>query len=232
MTDLAAALGHVFERPELLEEAVTHRSAGTPNLARFSYERLEFLGDRVLGLVVADLLLEMHPDASEGDLARRLTALVRSEALQEVAAGLELGQYLRLSDNEMRMGGQDNPGIQADACEALIGALYLDGGLGAARRFIGAKWGPLLREPGTGTRDPKTRLQEWAQGNKLPLPDYRVITEEGPAHEPHFTVEVTVEGRPPARARARSKRRAEQNAARKLLAVIEKAAGAEAMGDD
>ena len=218
---LAEALGHRFASPDLLAEALTHRSAAQPELHRFGYERLEFLGDRVLDLVIADLLLDSFPDAPEGDLARRLSGLVRREALEEVAAGLELGRFLILAEGESRTGGRENAGIRADACEAVIGALYLDGGLAAARRFILANWRPLLEKAGTAARDPKTRLQEWAQGRKLPLPDYGVVDQAGPAHDPVFTIEVVVKGEKPARAKAGSKRRAEQGAARELLARIE-----------
>ena len=218
---LAEALGHRFARPELLTEALTHRSAARAELHPFGYERLEFLGDRVLGLIIADLLLKNFPDAPEGDLSRRLSGLVRREALEEVAVGLELGRFLHLAEGEARTGGRENAGIRADACEAVIGALYLDGGLVAARRFILANWAPLLEKAGTAARDPKTRLQEWTQARKLPLPDYRVVAEAGPAHDPMFTIEAVVKGEKPARAKAGSKRSAEQDAARKLLARID-----------
>ena len=218
---LAVALGYRFAGPELLAEALTHRSAARPQLHQFGYERLEFLGDRVLGLVITDLLLEKYPDAPEGDLSRRLSGLVRREALEEVAGGLDLGRFLRLAEGEVRAGGRENAGILADACEAIIGALYLDGGLAAARCFILANWQPLLDKAGTAARDPKTRLQEWAQARKLPLPDYHVVAEAGPAHDPMFTIEAVVKGKKPARAKAGSKRSAEQDAARKLLARIE-----------
>ncbi len=217
---LAKILGHRFERPELLTEALTHRSAAQPQLHRFGYERLEFLGDRVLGLVIADLLLENFPDVPEGELARHLSGLVRHEALEAVASRLDLGRFLHLGEGEARTGGRENAGILADACEAIIGAIYLDGGLAAAQGFIHAFWQSLLDEPGTAARDPKTHLQEWAQGRKLPLPSYRVVEESGPAHDPMFTIEVTVKGELPARAEAGSKRRAEQDAARILLARI------------
>jgi ribonuclease-3 len=222
---LAAVLGHRFANPSLLAEALTHRSAARSDGHRFGYERLEFLGDRVLGLVIADLIFDVFPAAPEGELARRLTALVRRETLVEVAAGLGLGGYLQLSDSEARAGGRDNPGLQADACEAVIGALYLDGGLEAARHFIHTHWRPLVETAGAARRDPKTRLQEWAQACGLPLPEYRTVSETGPAHQPEFTMEVRIEGAEPVRATARTKRRAEQDAARALLAVID--AGAE-----
>ncbi|MDH3242156.1 MAG: ribonuclease III [Alphaproteobacteria bacterium] len=218
---LAGVLRHSFADPRLLEEALTHRSAARTDGHRFGNERLEFLGDRVLGLVVADLLLDSFPDAPEGELARRFTALVRREALEEVSAALDLGRFLQLSEAEARTGGHRNTALQADACEALIGALYRDGGLEAAGRFIREYWRPLLVAAAGPVRDPKTRLQEWAQARALALPDYRVVSETGPAHEPEFTIEVSVEGFPPVRAKAGTKRRAEQDAARTLLAAID-----------
>ncbi len=218
---LAGVLGHRFADPSLLQEALTHRSAARSDGYRFGNERLEFLGDRVLGLVVADLLLDTFPDASEGELARRFAALVRREALEEVSAALDLGVYLTLSEAEARTGGHRNTGLQADACEALIGALYLDGGMDAARRFILDYWRPLVAAATGPVRDPKTRLQEWAQARALPLPEYRVVSETGPAHEPEFTIEVSVEGQAPVRAKAGTKRRAEQDAARALLAAMD-----------
>ncbi len=224
---LAGVLGHSFADPRLLEEALTHRSAARSDGHRFGNERLEFLGDRVLGLVVAALLLDTFPDAPEGELARRFTALVRREALEEVSASLDLGRYLQLSEGEARTGGHRNTGLQADACEALIGALYLDGGMNAARAFIHEYWRPFLAAASAPARDPKTRLQEWAQARALPLPDYRVVSETGPAHEPEFTIEVSVAGHAPAGAKAGTKRRAEQEAALALLAVIDSDTDAE-----
>ncbi len=214
---LSSALGHRFQRPQLLLEALTHRSATQGGGDRFDYERLEFLGDRVLGLVIADLLMEMFPDEAVGHLARRFTGLVRREALEKVAESLDLRRFLRLSESEERMGGRENTGIQANACEALIGALYRDGGLDVARRFILTNWQPLMAAAGGSARDAKTRLQEWAQAEKLPLPRYTVVEEAGPPHEPVFTIEVSVTGLEPARATAGSKRRAEQDAAAALL---------------
>jgi ribonuclease-3 len=214
---LSDTLGHRFGNSQLLVEALTHRSATHGDNECFDYERLEFLGDRVLGLVVADLLMETYPEEAEGTLARRFTGLVRREALEKVAESLDLGRFLRLSEGEERTGGRDNPGIQANACEAIIGALYRDGGLDVARRFILTNWEPLMAEAGSPARDAKTRLQEWAQARKVPLPRYTVVKEEGPSHEPVFTIEVSVRGLEPARATAGSKRRAEQDAAAALL---------------
>ncbi len=211
---LAERLGHRFARPELLREALTHASAGTA--AARDYQRLEFLGDRVLGLVIADLLLRRHPEENEGALARRHVALVRAETLAEVADGIGLGAFLILSSGEDGSGARSNRGLLADACEALIGALYLDGGLPAAECFIESQWSQLLAAS-VPERDAKTALQEWAQGRSLPLPDYTVLERMGPDHAPVFTVEVRVEGLPPARAEGPSKRIAEQSAAAMLL---------------
>jgi ribonuclease-3 len=219
---LARRLGHAFVHPGLLTEALTHRGAAPTDAApRFGNERLEFLGDRVLGLVIADLLYESFPDEPEGLLARRFTGLVRREALEEVSAVLDLGRYLILARSDADSGARQNRGLQADACEALIGALYLDGGMEVARRFILQYWRPLIAAHGGSGRDPKTRLQEWAQARGLALPHYREVGRKGPAHEPQFTVAVEVTGFAPAEGRAASKRSAEQAAAEALLAVID-----------
>jgi len=221
---LEEALGHRFATPELLEQALTHRSAARAR-GKFSegYERLEFLGDRVLGLLVAELLVRSYAREQEGELTRRHTSLVRGDTLARVARTIALGQHLKLSKGEAQTGGRESPTLLADACEAVIAALYLDGGLEAARPFIERYWAPLMAEAPTPPRDPKTALQEWAQGEKLPLPDYRTISVEGPSHEPVFTVAVSVEGMAPVEARGRSKRAAEQAAAEILLAQVQAA---------
>ncbi|MEM7221420.1 MAG: ribonuclease III [Pseudomonadota bacterium] len=218
MSDLAQRLGHDFAQPALLRQALTHPS--TADGPTDSYERLEFLGDRVLGLIVADLLIARFPREPEGALARRLAALVRREALAEVARGLELGAHLALARPERQAGEDDNPALLADACEAVIGALYLDGGLKAARAFVEPLWRPRLEADARPPQDPKTELQEWAQGRGLPLPDYDEIGRSGPAHEPLFTVQVRVQGEAPEQGEGRSKRQAEQQAAERLLARI------------
>ncbi len=215
LDDLARRLGHRFENPRLLREALTHPSAaGKPAQ---SYERLEFLGDRVLALIVSDLLLARFSREAEGALARRLAALVRRETLAEVAEAFGLGECLILAKAEQESGANANPALLADACEALIGALYLDGGLEAARAFVEPRWTPLLEAERTPPQDAKTRLQEWAQGRGLPLPAYRERRREGPPHEPVFTIEVSVVGHRPAEGEGRSKRLAEQAAAKRLL---------------
>lgn len=224
-TGLAQALGHAFARPSLLEEALTHRSADAHQKGtRQSYERLEFLGDRVLSLVIADLLMARFPREAEGDLSRRHAGLVRREALARIACSIGLGRHVHLSMSEGDgAAGRRNPAILADACEAVIGALYLDGGLEAAARFVTAHWTAIMEEEPIPPQDAKTGLQEWAQGLGRPLPVYRMLGQEGPAHEPLFEVEVEVEGMAPARGEGPSKRVAEQAAAAALLDQIDPA---------
>ncbi|MFQ6017607.1 MAG: ribonuclease III [Kiloniellaceae bacterium] len=218
---LAGRLGHRFARPQLLVQALTHPSAATKRgRGDDSYERLEFLGDRVLGLIVADLLLRRFPHETEGALALRHAGLVRRETLAEVARGLGLEAHLRLAKGEDAAGERHNPALLADACEAVIGALYLDAGLGAARALVESLWTPLLESAQKPPQDAKTALQEWAQGRGLPLPSYREVDRSGPPHDPVFTVEVCVEGYPPADGEGRSKRLAEQAAAERLVARL------------
>jgi ribonuclease-3 len=214
-------LGHGFAQPELLARALTHPSAATRQGAiDDSYERLEFLGDRVVGLIVADLLMARFPEEPEGALALRHAELVRRETLAEVAAEIGLDAYLRLAKGEEAAGERQNPSLMANACEAVIGALYLDGGLAVAQAFVEPLWRPRLEADTHPPQDAKTALQEWAQARALGLPKYREVGREGPAHEPHFTLEVEVEGQPPTRGEGRSKRLAEQAAAARLLAQV------------
>lgn len=214
------ALGHRFQRPELLDQALT-RSApdqGRGDAGQWrTYQRLEFLGDRVLGLAVAQLLYDHFAGEDEGALARRHSALVCREALVRVAERIDLAQFMVLSASEAEAGGRDNPGIVADTLEAVIAALYLDGGLKAADAFVQRHWTPLMDEEATPPQDAKTSLQEWAQSRGKPLPAYQEIDRVGPDHSPTFTIELTVDGLPPATATGPSKRRAEQDAARALL---------------
>ena len=224
MEDLPKIIGYEFACRELLQEALSHPSAlvakrrgrGRKPVKR-SYERLEFLGDRVLGLVVADLLWRRFEDEPEGDLTRRLTHLVRREALARVAEAIELGPHLVLSRAEAAAGAAGNPGILADACEALIAAIFVDGGLAAASSFVRRFWEPLIEEMEEPPRDPKTTLQEWAQGRGLALPTYELVSTSGPDHSPLFTIAASVGGRDSATATASSKRLAEARAAASLL---------------
>jgi len=216
---LARALGHAFARPELLETALTHASAaGRGGIA--SYERLEFLGDRVVGLVIADALMRRFPDEAEGDLARRLARMVDRDSMAEIAAGLELGAYMRLSAAELREESAGNRTVLADGLEAVIGAIYRDGGLEAARPVVERLWAGLLEASGAPPTDPKTWLQEWAQARALKLPRYRTVSREGPDHAPLFVVEVRVTGQAPVRAEGASKRAAERAAAAAMIAAL------------
>ncbi len=219
--DLAARLRHRFRDPALLEQALTHSSAGGQRGAG-SNERLEFLGDRVVGLVVARLLYQAFPDEREGALARRHAVLVQRDSLAAVARDIGLAEHLRLSRGEEEAGGRHNLGLLADACEAVIAALYLDGGLRTAERFIRRHWRPLIAADVRPPTDAKTALQEWAQARGLALPVYRETAREGPAHAPVFSVEVEVPGLAPASATGRSKQIAEKTAAERLLRRIEK----------
>lgn len=222
---LARGIGHAFARTELLAEALTHRSAldRQPELkAAFpqANERLEFLGDRVLSLAMADLLLRRFPHEREGDLARRYNALVSAGTLAEIAMSIDLGTYMTLGASE-RHGGGVKPPILADALEALLGAVFLDAGFAAAASLIERLFGDRLSAHRAVPRDAKTTLQEWAQSRRLPLPDYREVGREGPAHAPIFIVEVTVRGHAPARGSADSKREAERRAAAALIERLE-----------
>lgn len=212
----AAALGVSFRAPELLAEALTHRSAG----GRASNERLEFLGDRVLGLVVAERLMAAWPAEPEGALARRFAALVSAPALAGVAARIGLGESLAMSESEAANGGRENAGNLANACEAVIGALYIDGGLPAAAAFIDRHWTGLIAAQTAPPVDPKTALQEWAQARGLGLPAYRIVAVEGPDHKPTFRVAAELADRGTAQAEGAGKRAAEQAAAARLLARI------------
>jgi ribonuclease-3 len=212
--NLIDALDYGFRAPDLLMDALTHPSA---NGARGrAFERLEFLGDRVLGLVVADMLLRRFPEEAEGHLARRQAQLVRRETLARVARTLGIDRAVILSKGEDEGAGRGNPALLADACEAVLGAVFADGGLDAAARIIRARWEPLVAEAAAPPRDAKTALQEWAQGRGLPLPAYAVLEQAGSAHEPNFHVSVAVQGKS-GEGRGTSKRVAEQAAAAALL---------------
>ena len=218
---LEDALGHHFAKSDLLLEALTHPSAvRRRGIARRGYERLEFLGDRVLGLIVAELLWRRFPTEAEGELTRRHTHLVRRDALAEVAEAVGLGAQIIVSPGEDAAGVRENKSVLADVCEAVIAALYLDGGLVPARRFVENRWETRLSTLGEPPRDPKTTLQEWVQARGLPLPDYRTVATEGPAHRRRFTVTVSVEGLDPATASGSSKRAAETAAAAAALAAL------------
>ncbi len=218
MNELRDALQHEFADPDLIKKALTHRSATSDD--GFSYERLEFLGDRILALIVADLLLAAFPEEDEGALARRHAALVRKETLAEVARAIDLGPHIVLGTGEDESGGRENDAILSDVCEAVIAALYREGGVELARVFIERHWSPRLEQYEHPPRDAKTTLQEWAQGLGLPFPNYEVAARTGPDHAPVFTISVSVEGHDSAEGMGASKRAAEQEAAARLLSRV------------
>jgi ribonuclease-3 len=225
--DVAHLVGHDFARPALLAEALTHPSAlpaaqkGRRRARRHTgprdYERLEFLGDRVLGLVIADLLWRRFDAEPEGPLTRRHAQLVRRETLAAIAVEIGLDGVIQLSPAEAASGTARSPAILADVLEAVIAAIYLDGGFDAAFAFVERWWGARLAEMERPPRDPKTLLQEWAQGRGLPLPGYRLLEASGPDHALRFTIAVHVAGHDEASATASSKRAAETAAAAALL---------------
>lgn len=225
--EIEAALGHHFREPALLEEALTHASSVRPapgRPPRRNYQRLEFLGDRVLGLIIAHAMIERFPDDGEGPLTHRHGALVREEALAEVAVAIGLGRWLQAASSEFGPAGRHKPAMLADCCEALIGALYLDGGLEAARRFVATHWQRLLASVQLPPRDAKMVLQEWAQARGIERPAYGVVATEGPPHAMTFKVEVRLAGQPPATATGTTKRAAERAAAALMLRRLEEAA--------
>jgi len=214
---LERRIGWRFQDRTLLERALTHSSYGDGAGDRKDNERLEFLGDRVLNLLAAERVFAMFETADEGALARRLNALVRKETCARAARAAELGPALRLSKSETQSGGRDKDSILGDACEALIGALYLDGGFGAARGFFDRYWDAELERVGDTKADPKTALQEWALARGLEVPRYEVVDRSGPDHAPKFKVEVSLPGVKPERGKGGSKQEAERAAARALL---------------
>jgi ribonuclease-3 len=182
-----------------------------------SYQRLEFLGDRVLGLAVAELLFAAFPKADEGELSKRLAELVRQETCADVGRAFDLGAAIRLGPSEVNSGGRKRTAILADVCEALIGAVFLDGGYPVAAALVERLWGDRLRTAARPPRDAKTVLQEWAQGRGLPTPNYREVGRSGPQHNPMFRISVELPNLEPAEGVGRSKRAAEQAAAALLL---------------
>jgi ribonuclease-3 len=212
---LETSVGHGFVNRGLLEHALTHVSGSTARTD--SYERLEFLGDRVLGVVVAHMLYETFPGESEGELSRRLADLVRKESCAEVAERWGVGPFMRLGDGEAQTGGRKKRAILGDMCEAIIGAVYLDGGAAAAEAVVREAFGVRMQTQGRRLRDAKTSLQEWAQARRLPTPCYKMTSRSGPDHAPFFQVEVEVEGFVAAEGGGASKRVAEQSAAQAFL---------------
>ncbi len=216
--DLEARIGFRFKNEAMLVQALTHASMRTGKGPRTDNERLEFIGDRVLGLVMAELLIEAFPAASEGELARRFNRLVRGETCAEVAREIGLGAHLILSESEAESGGRDKETILADAMEAVLGAIFLDGGFAKARASVRKLWEGQTKDRPQVAADAKSALQEWAQGQGLALPEYAEISRKGPDHAPKFTSEVRIAGKQPARGEGSSKRDAEQAAAAALMA--------------
>jgi ribonuclease-3 len=210
-------IGYKFADKTLLERALTHISALSGGSRTNSYQRLEFLGDHVLGLVVSDMLYRSFPRANEGELSRRLADLVRKETCADVARSMEIGPALKLGSSENNAGGRLRTTILGDACEALIGAVFLDGGFPAAEELVARFWQERMLKTLKPVRDAKTMLQEWAQARGLPTPAYRELARTGPHHDPEFRVAVVLPDRPPAEGLGSSKRAAEQNAAAAML---------------
>lgn len=215
-------IGHRFNRPELLARAVTHSSMSSPT--RDDNQRLEFLGDRVLGLVMSEALLAHDRAATEGQLAPRFNALVRKETCADVARQIALGDVLRLGRSEMISGGRRKLALLGDAMEAVIAAVYLDAGFEAAKAMILRLWGKRIMAVEEDARDAKTALQEWAQARGMPPPSYTELKRTGPDHAPVFTIEARLENGEVAQSAAPSKRQAEQAAAKALLTRLEGAA--------
>ena len=218
-TGLEGGIGYKFADKALLERALTHISAisGGPQNRVDSYQRLEFLGDHVLGLVISDMLFRTFPKANEGELSRRLADLVRRETCAEIARAMHLGPAMKLGNSESHAGGRDRATILADVCEALIGAVFVDGGYAPAAAMVERFWKQRMLKPARPLRDPKTILQEWAQSRGLPTPAYRELARTGPQHDPEFRVAVVLPDRPPAEGMGSSKRAAEQAAAAAML---------------
>ena len=210
-------LGYAFNDRSLVELALTHASARPSLKPNEDNERLEFLGDRVLGLAIAELLTTSFPEASEGELARRFNQLVRAETCADVAQRWELGKLIVMSGGEAESGGRAKKTILANACEAVLGAIFIDGGYEPARDVVHRYWAAELSGLDLAAPDAKSILQEWAQGRHLPLPRYIEVSREGPDHEPRFTSEVQIDGVAPERGHGANKRAAEQAAALAML---------------
>lgn len=208
----ASIAGYTFVKTSLLDEALSHPSlSGT-----YNYQRLEFLGDRVLGLVISTWLLEVYPREAEGKLNRRFTSLVRRETLADISRRLDLPSRMKLTPGAEQEGTREKEAIQADICESVIGAIYLDTGFDAANSFIRQHWSSLLSHEFEAKKDYKSLLQEWCQARAVALPSYQIVDRSGPDHDPLFTIEVAIDKHGSARASGAAKRQAEQAAAQQL----------------
>ena len=213
ITYIETVTSHTFREPALLKVALTHSSTG----AKENYERLEFLGDRVLGLTVADILYEKFPNEPEGHLAKRLAALVQGRFLAKIAREIDLGGYIDFSDAEAAAGGSENDNILADVFESMIGALYLDSDFKTCYTLIETLWGDRFDVMEKPPQHPKTGVQEWAQSQNLPLPSYKIVDQTGPDHAPVFEIALTVQGYDPVTANGTSRQEAEKRAAQAFL---------------
>jgi len=223
MNDVEKILGYNFKSRILLDEALTHPSISLQRGEKeviFNYERLEFLGDAVLSLVIAELLINKYPNEREGALAKRHSGLVHGEALAVIAETLGIGEHIMMTSGESSSGGRKNRSNMENTLEAIIGAIYMDGGISPAKTFIKQHWEQSITNMTDPPKDAKTSLQEWAQGRGLPIPVYEVINTSGPAHEPFFTIRVTVRSMEPTEAKGKSKKKAEKAAAELMLENI------------
>lgn len=216
--ELEIKIGYHFRDSTLLEDALTHSSTGKKS----NYERLEFLGDRVLGLVVAEILYDKFPEEKEGDLAKRLASLVQGTWLAKIAHEIDLGKYMNFSEAERTAGGHDNDNILADGMEAMIGAMYLDASLEQCAVFIKHLWGDAFEVMKRPPQHPKTTLQEWAQGAGLPLPAYEIIGQSGPDHAPIFDLRLTIKGHGEVVSKGASRSQAEKAAAKAMIEQLRK----------
>nr|WP_321444868.1 ribonuclease III [uncultured Cohaesibacter sp.] len=216
---LEELLGYQFRDKNHLDKALSHTSlVASPKLqVEETYQRHEFLGDRVLAVTIADMLLHAFPKADEGELARRFNGLVRNETCADIAREIGIGPFIRLGEGEAQAGGRRKDAILGDVCEAIIGAIFLDGGFDPARDFVSRYWKRRMLDWSGPLRDAKTTLQEWVQGKKLPPPTYKMVERTGPDHAPEFTLRVDVPGMKSATGKGSSKRIAEQDAARTIL---------------
>ncbi len=214
--ELQQKLEYKFKDSTLLQMALTHSSTGEVD----NYERLEFLGDRVLGLVIASLLFRRFPDEKEGDMAKRLASLVQGQTIADISHGISLGEFILFSEAEAASGGAQNDHILADVFEAVIGAIYLDGGFEECKKLIEKHWQDVLHTMRRPPQHPKTAIQEWAQSMGLPLPVYDIVGQSGPDHAPEFEVRLTIKGHSPIYAKGRSRAEAEKQAASDFMAGI------------
>ena len=215
---LQDVIGYQFKDPHYLERALTHSSTNDD----YNYQRLEFLGDRVLGLVMAEALFKEFRQENEGGLAKRHTALVKGSTCALMGQKISLADYIILSSSEREAGVHLNDNIISDVVEALIGAIHIDGGYEPAKKFTLELWGDAIKTLDTAPQDPKTELQEWVQARNLPLPEYTIIDKSGPDHSPVFNIELKIEGFDPVVSKGSARRPTEKLAAQKMLLILKK----------